>query len=171
MQQRCLFCPCIFLHFRFSPAPSASSRNSFHPFLRCLHFLAPCFASPACIASSASSRMMLVMLGVLSSMRRPPQKNTHTRFLDLFLDATGRCYKNPRKSPKPTRKSFNPYKGGPSAKPMLIVRGRRRGADALVPDCKPSGLGLRPITSGGRIYVAGAQPAAAASRGSTSQLL
>ena len=37
-----------------------------------LHFpQAPCFASPACIASSASSGMVLAMLGVLSSIRHP----------------------------------------------------------------------------------------------------
>ena len=59
--------------FGFSPAPSSFSCNSFD--FHFVHFpvTAPCFASPACIASSASSEMMLAMLGVLSSIRHPPK--------------------------------------------------------------------------------------------------
>ena len=66
------FCPCIFLHLGFSPVPSSFSCNSFDfHFVHfqslqfpCISPSAPCFASPASIASSASSGMMLAMLGV-----------------------------------------------------------------------------------------------------------
>ena len=66
------FCPCIFLHLGFSPMPSSFACNSFdfHSvhfqslLFPCISPSAPCFASPACIASSASSGMMLAMLGV-----------------------------------------------------------------------------------------------------------
>ena len=45
----------------------------------------------------------------------------------------------PRKSPKPIRESFAPYKGRPSTKRMLMVRawsfhGRRHGAHGLIPE-------------------------------------
>ena len=94
------FCPCIFLHLGFSPF-----------LFPCISPLAHCFASPACISSSASSGMMLAMLGVLSSIRHP---------LKMFV--FGRCGEMLQKSPKPIRKSFAPYKGGPSTKRMRMVR-------------------------------------------------
>ena len=73
------------LHFRAMPLTCISFTSSHSCFLS-----APCFASPACIASSASSGMMLAVLGVLSSIRHPQKYS----FLDSFLDAARRCYKN-----------------------------------------------------------------------------
>ena len=66
------FCPSIFLHLGFSPVPSSFSCNSFDfhfghfqsLLFPCISPSAPCFASSACIASSALSGMMLAMLGV-----------------------------------------------------------------------------------------------------------
>ena len=122
--------------------------------IRFLQFSAPCFASRACIASSASSGMMLAMLGVLSSTKHP-QKNTcfWTRFWTPHGDAT-KVLKNR------LNQSTNPsplLRAGPAQKRMLT-------------EGKPSGLGLRPITSGGRIYRCW-RTRPVASRGSTSQLL
>ena len=70
-----------------------------------------------------------------------------------------------QKSPKPIRKSFAPYKGGPSIKRMRMfcawsAHGRRHGARGLIPEGKPyRALACGPITSGGRIY--GLPPCAA----------
>ena len=54
-----------------------------------------------------------------------------------------------QKSLKRIRKSFAPYKGGPSIKSMRMVgacsaHGRRHGAYSFIPEGKPCGLGLRP---------------------------
>ena len=94
------------LHFRTMPLTCISFNSSHSCFLS-----APCFASPACIASSASSGMMLAMLGVLSSIRHPPK-----------ILVFGCCGEMLQKSLKPIRKSFAPYKGGPSIKRMRMVR-------------------------------------------------
>ena len=123
--------------------PSSFSCNSFDfhfvhfqsPLFPCISPSAPCFASPACIASSASSGMMLAMLGVLSSIRHPP------KILVLGL-VFGCCGEMLQKSPKPIRKSFAPYKGGPSIKRMRMfcawsAHGRRHGARGLIPEGKP----------------------------------
>ena len=95
--------PCIFLQLGFSPVPSSFSCNSFD--LHFVHFQsllfpcispsAPCFTLPACIASSASSGMMLATLGVLSSIRHPPKTLVFGRRVEML-----------QKSPKPIRKSF-----------------------------------------------------------------
>ena len=116
-----------------------------------LHFpSAPCFASPACIASSASCRMMLALLGVLSSIRHHPKRS----FLYLFLGAARRCYKN--------RLNESAYplpliREGPAAHVLRMVGGM--GRTALYLKVSPAGLACGPITSGGRIYTDATQPA------------
>ena len=133
-------------HFRAMPLTCISFTSSDS----CFHS-APCFASPACIASSASSGMMLAMLGVLSSIRHPPK----TLVFGLVF---GCCGEMLQISLKPIRKSFAPYKGGPSIKRMRMfwswsAHGRRHGARGLIPEGKPyRALACGPITSGGRIY-------------------
>ena len=133
------------LHFRAMPLTCISFTSSHSCFLS-----APCFASPACIASSASSGMMLAMLGVLSSIRHPPK-------ILVFGLVFGCCGEMLQKSPKRIRKSFAPYKGGPSIKRMRMfcawsAHGRRHGARGLIPEGKPyRALACGPITSGGRI--------------------
>ena len=101
---------------------------------RFLQFSAPCFASLARIASSASSRIMLAMLGVLSSIRHPE----NTRFWTKRGDATNnlqilRLLKG--------RKTY--------AHGLLMVGGM--GRTALYLKVSPAGLACGPITSGGRI--------------------
>ena len=71
------------------------------------------------------------MLGVLSSTRHP-----------LKILVFGRCREMLQESLKPIRESFAPYKGGPSAKVLLMVRGMGRAA--LYLKVSPAGLGLRP---------------------------
>ena len=91
------------------------------------------------------------MLGVLSSIRHPPK-------ILVFRLVFGCCGEMLQKSPKPIRKSFAPYKGGPSPKRTRMVgawssHGRRHGARGLIPEGKPyRALACGPITSGGRIY-------------------
>ena len=130
------FCPCIFLHLGFSPLPSSFSCNSFDfhfvhfqsLLFPCISPLAHCFASPTCTTSSASSRMMLAMLGVLSSFRHPPK-----------ILVFSRCGEMLQKSPKPIRESFAPYKGGPAQNVCACsAHGRRHGARSLIPEGKPA---------------------------------
>ena len=137
--------PCTFLHLGVSPAPSSFSCSSFDLhvvhlqslLVPCISHSAPCFALPACIASSASSGRMLAMLAALSSIRHP-QKTL------VF----GRCGDMLQKSPKPIRKSFASYKSGPSAKrthgPRMVGG---MGRTALYLKVSPAGLacGPRPV--------------------------
>ena len=103
-----------------------------------LQFSAPCFASPACITSSASSGMMLAMLGVLSSIRHPIK-------ILVFGLVFGRCGDMLQKS---LEQSVNPsplIRAGPAQNVCSwSAHGRRHGAHGLIPEGKPCGLGLRP---------------------------
>ena len=101
-------------------------------------------------------RMMQVMPGMLSTMGTPKKHS--------FFDSAGRCSKSRQKSPEQIRKSFAPYKGGPSlAQGKSIAHGRRwvggTGRPALYLKVGPPGLGLWPYHGprglkppGGRIY-------------------
>ena len=73
-----------------------------------------------------------------------PPKKKHS-----FFDSAGRCSKSRQKSPEQIRKSFAPYKGGPSLAPRKSSAvGRRHGADGHIPEGRPCGPGLR--TTGSR---------------------
>ena len=125
----------IFLHFGFFPFRSLLVTPVSLAFpLRFLQFSSPCFASPAYIASSASSGMMLAVLGVLSSIRQPPKTLVFGRRGEMRQTTL-----------KPNHKSFAPYKGGQGrAQRKTYAHSRRHGAHGLILESKPSGLGLRP---------------------------
>ena len=76
-----------------------------------------------------------MMQGMLSTMG-PPQKHS-------FFDSAGRCSKSRQKSLEQIRKSFAPYKGGPSlAQRKSSAVGRRHGADGLTPEGRAGHLDL-----------------------------
>ena len=128
------FRPCIFLQLGFSPAPSSFSCNAFH-----LHLFP---FSPVFRIASMHGIIRIIRDdagnagGVAQPSIRHPQK------ILVFGLVFGCCGEMLQKSPKPIRKSFAPYKGGPSPKRTRMVgawsaHGRRHGARGLIPEGKP----------------------------------
>ena len=104
------------------------------------------FASPACIASFGSSGMMLVLLGVLSSIRHHLKS---ARFVTLRGDATKMLENRLNQSANPSPL----IRAGPaqnvcswSAHGPFMVGGM--GRTALYLKVSPAGLACGPITSG-----------------------